>query len=93
MCSISGIPGNWIEIPIPDIRLWTCETPYLYFFTVTMGEDFAESYFAMRKFSVEKDEKGNPAYLSERKSTLPERLFWIRDTGRTVCIRRRRTRQ
>ena len=60
MCSISGIPGNWIEIPIPDIRLWTCETPYLYFFTVTMGEDFAESYFAMRKFSVEKDEKGIP---------------------------------
>ena len=60
MCSISDIPGNWIEIPIPDIRLWTCETPYLYFFTVTMGEDFAESYFAMRKFSVEKDEKGIP---------------------------------
>ena len=60
MCSVSGITGAWIEIPIPDIRLWTCETPYLYFFTVTMGEDRAESYFAMRKFSIEKDEDGIP---------------------------------
>ena len=38
--------------------LWTCETPYLYPFTVVMGEDRAESYFAMRRFSVERDEKG-----------------------------------
>lgn len=60
MCSISGITGDWIGIPVPDIRPWTCETPYLYFFTVTMGEDRVESYFAMRKFSIEKDEKGIP---------------------------------
>lgn len=60
MCSASGITGDWIEIPIPDIRPWTCENPYLYFFTVTMGEDRAESYFAMRKFSIEKDEDGIP---------------------------------
>lgn len=60
MCSASGITGDWVEIPIPDIRPWTCETPYLYFFTVTMGEDRAESYFAMRKFSIEKDEDGIP---------------------------------
>ena len=60
MCSASGITGDWVEIPIPDIRPWTCENPYLYFFTVTMGEDRAESYFAMRKFSVEKDEDGIP---------------------------------
>ena len=60
LCSGIGSAGEWIEIAIPDIMLWTCETPYLYFFTVTMGEDQAESYFAMRRFSVEKDEKGIP---------------------------------
>lgn len=60
ICSVSGITGDWIEIPILDIMPWTCETPYLYFFTVTMGEDRAESYFAMREFSIEKDEKGIP---------------------------------
>ena len=60
LCSGIGSAGEWIEIAIPDIMLWTCETPYLYFFTVTLGEDQAESYFAMRRFSVEKDEKGIP---------------------------------
>ena len=60
LCSGIGSAGEWIEIAIPDIMLWTCETPYLYFFTVTMGEDRVESYFAMRRFSVEKDEKGIP---------------------------------
>ena len=60
LCSGIGSAGEWIEIAIPDIMLWTCETPYLYFFTVTMGEDRVKSYFAMRRFSVEKDEKGIP---------------------------------
>ena len=60
LCRDIGSAGEWIEIAIPDIMLWTCETPYLYFYTVTLGEDQAESYFAMRRFSVEKDEKGIP---------------------------------
>ena len=60
LCRAIGSAGKWIEIAIPDIMLWTCETPYLYFYTVTLGEDQAESYFAMRRFSVEKDEKGIP---------------------------------
>ena len=60
MCTASGIAGEWIEIPIPDLRQWTGETPYLYFFTVTMGEDRAESYFAIREFSIEKEEDGVP---------------------------------
>ena len=60
LCRTIGSAGEWIEIAIPDIMLWTCETPYLYFYTVTLGEDQAESYFAMRRFSVEKDEKGIP---------------------------------
>ncbi len=60
LCRAIGSAGEWIEIAIPDIMLWTCETPYLYFYTVTLGEDQAESYFAMRRFSVEKDEKGIP---------------------------------
>ena len=60
LCSGISSAGEWIEIAIPDIMLWTCETPYLYYYTVTLGEDQAESYFAMRRFSVEKDEKGIP---------------------------------
>ena len=41
-----------IELPSP--RRWSPEDPYLYRFTVTAGEDRAESYFALRTLSVER---------------------------------------
>ena len=48
------------RIEIPGFEAWSPENPKLYDFAVTCGEDRVESYFAMRKFSVEKDEKGTP---------------------------------
>ena len=45
-------------VPVPDARLWSPDDPWLYDFHVICGEDRVDSYFAMRKFSVEKDEKG-----------------------------------
>ena len=46
------------EIPVPAFEPWTPEHPKLYGFTVICGDDYVQSYFAMRKFGVEKDEKG-----------------------------------
>ena len=46
------------SIPVPDSEAWTPDNPKLYDFSVSCGEDYVESYFAMRKFSVERDEKG-----------------------------------
>ena len=46
------------SIPVPDFEAWTPDNPKLYDFSVSCGEDYVESYFAMRKFSVERDEKG-----------------------------------
>ena len=60
IASATGSSNSMIRIEIPEPALWTCEEPWLYYLTVKMGEDFAESYFAMRRFSVEKDEKGIP---------------------------------
>lgn len=55
------------RIPVPDFEAWCPENPKLYGFTVTCGEDLVQSYFAMRKFSVEKDEKGVPRlFLNNR---------------------------
>lgn len=55
------------RIPVPDFEPWCPEKPKLYGFTVTCGEDLVQSYFAMRKFSVEKDEKGVPRlFLNNR---------------------------
>ena len=48
------------SIPVPGFEAWSPEHPKLYEFTVTCGDDEVKSYFAMRKFSVEKDDKGVP---------------------------------
>lgn len=47
-------------IPVPDFEAWSPEHPRLYDFRVSCGEDEVRSYFAMRKFSVEKDGEGVP---------------------------------
>lgn len=51
--AVLAVSDKWIEIPIESIFLWNCETPYLYYFEVKLGDDRAISYFAMRKFSLE----------------------------------------
>ena len=41
---------------------WTPEEPNLYYFTLRAGEDTIRSYFAMRIFAIEKDEKVIPRF-------------------------------
>lgn len=60
LCTGTGIEGVWMDICIPHIAPWSCDYPYLYYFTVRMGEDTVESYFAMREFSLKRDERGIP---------------------------------
>ena len=50
--------GDSCTIPMPDFRAWSPEDPYLYPMTLTLGSDRVESYFAMRKTEVRKDENG-----------------------------------
>ena len=49
--------GVTIEMP-GDFSLWSPESPYLYTFRVSFGNDRFTGYFAMRKFSKGKDAKG-----------------------------------
>lgn len=44
--------------PIPNAHPWTPEDPFLYTLKIQFGEDHIESYFAMRIFTVEANEKG-----------------------------------
>lgn len=46
------------RLPADGLRPWSPEDPALYDIEVTAGQDRVKSYFAMRKFSVEPDEKG-----------------------------------
>ncbi|MCI6465434.1 MAG: glycoside hydrolase family 2 [Faecalicatena sp.] len=57
---VEGTSNKPIEIMLPEVHPWTCEAPYLYYFTVKMEKDVAQSYFAMRTFTVEKDKGGIP---------------------------------
>ena len=42
-----------VRIPVASPRLWSPESPFLYAFTLTSGEDRVESYFALRTLSTE----------------------------------------
>ena len=50
--------GESALIKLRDVRLWTPEDPYLYKLVLTLGEDRAESYFALRSVSVGEDRNG-----------------------------------
>lgn len=47
-----------VHIKVKDMHLWSPENPYLYFVRVNTNNDEVTSYFAMRKFSLVKDEEG-----------------------------------
>ena len=49
-----------LSVPVPMFRPWSPESPVLYPFTARLGDDRVESYFAMRKVAVRKDESGVP---------------------------------
>ena len=49
-----------VHIHINNMRLWCPEDPYLYPIIIEVGEDRVVSYFAMRKFSIVKDENNIP---------------------------------
>ena len=39
-------------VAVPDAKLWSPETPFLYDFILTFGDDSVRGYFGMRKFSI-----------------------------------------
>lgn len=79
---ISGQAGEEIEIPLPQAHLWTPEDPFLYDVELTLGDgehgDHIRSYFAVRSFSVEKDETGTLRFCLNHK---PYFLHGVLDQG------------
>ena len=51
-------------IPVPDAKLWSPESPFLYDLKLTLDceseKDEVSSYFGMRKYSIVKDSNGCP---------------------------------
>ncbi len=68
----TGKVGESLSLPIPNAHLWSPEDPFLYELKVTLKQDDKEidavtSYFAMRKISIAKDEKGIPRTMLNNK--------------------------
>lgn len=73
IADFTGLPGEETILSIPDARLWSPEDPYLYDFKLSLLDeegkilDMIDSYFAMRKTSLGKDEKGITRLLLNNK--------------------------
>lgn len=46
------------KIALDNFESWSPENPHLYYFSIKLGKDIVNSYFAMRKIEVKKDEEG-----------------------------------
>jgi hypothetical protein len=67
-----GEPGKPIILKIPEPKLWSPDSPNLYSLRVALMHnteqiDYVSSYFAMRKISVGKDDKGVPRMMLNNK--------------------------
>jgi tetratricopeptide (TPR) repeat protein len=56
--SYKGKSNQTFTIPVKNAKLWSPESPFLYTFIVKQGDDVVQSYFGMRKISIQKDSKG-----------------------------------
>jgi len=54
-------------VSLPDFKVWSPETPFLYSLKLYAGADYIESYFAMRHFSIETDDNGYPCFCLNHK--------------------------
>ncbi len=55
-----GTANEPVRMSMAGFLPWSPESPYLYDMEVRVGDDLVKSYFAMRKFSVERDDKNVP---------------------------------
>ena len=68
------------KFPVKNMEPWSPEHPKLYDFSVRFGEDRVESYFAMRKISVDWDDRDVPRlYLNNEpcfQNGLLDQGYW-----------------
>ena len=67
-----------LTLPEDGFQPWTPEEPWIYGITIAADEDVIHSYFAMRSFSVEPDEKGVPRFCLNHR---PYFLHGLLDQG------------
>ncbi|MGH8022165.1 MAG: glycoside hydrolase family 2 protein, partial [Limisphaerales bacterium] len=61
--SVTGLPNSELVLNLPNARLWSPDSPFLYGLKVTLKDgsnvlDSVRSYFGMRKIALRKDDTG-----------------------------------
>lgn len=66
----SFVAGTPFVLPMPGALSWKPSNPFLYTLRIKGGQDAVESYFGMRKFSVEPDAAGVPRLMLNNRPLL-----------------------
>ena len=74
----TGYSYYHFKLTFKEPHLWSPEDPYLYPLHIEAGEDKVRSYFAMRYFSTEKDDRGITRFCLNHK---PYFLMGVLDQG------------
>ncbi|MDD3123230.1 MAG: glycoside hydrolase family 2 TIM barrel-domain containing protein, partial [Candidatus Izemoplasmatales bacterium] len=72
------IQNDEVEMKILDMKSWTPESPNLYDFEISYGEDLVQGYFGMRKFERKPDKNGIMRFYLNNK---PYFLSGVLDQG------------
>ncbi len=64
---ITGAVGADVTVRLENFKSWSPESPFLYDLKLKHGTDSVDSYFAMRKISLGKNEYGYPCMLLNNK--------------------------
>ena len=69
--TVSGKPNTVISVPVPDAKLWSPDSPFLYDLDISLAKgkataDAVSSYFGMRKISVENEDGYKKLFLNNK---------------------------
>ncbi|WP_342756997.1 glycoside hydrolase family 2 protein [Kineothrix sedimenti] len=67
-----------VRAKLSEIHPWSPDSPFLYTLIISYGQDVVESYFAMRTFTTQPDEKGIMRFCLNHKSLF---LHGVLDQG------------
>lgn len=73
--TVTGRPGQVLQLPVSNMQYWSPDTPFLYQLTVALKKDHktidqVSSYFGMRKIEIKNDAQGQARIFLNNRVTF-----------------------